>query len=281
MRRCEPHAARGFTLVEMVLVIVITGIVAAVVARFIVAPVQAYLDTSARARLTAEADLALRQIGRDLRAALPNSVRVTGGTHTLELIPTTGAARYATQGAGALDFGSADTSFAVVGPALTLAAQQQLVFYNLGSGITGSDAYAANGTATEQAQSNRRLATNAAGPASTITLASAAALPVAAQAPPYRVLAVESPVTYRCDLASGLLTRHQDYGFVATQPDPPAGGTASVLATGVSGCRFNVEGTLVAAHAALVHLQLTLTTVTSAGNESITLHHAVHVDNLP
>ena len=273
--------ARGFTLVEMVLVIVITGIVAAVVSRFIVAPVQAYLDTSARARLTAEADLALRHIGRDLRTALPNSVRVTGGARSLELIPTTGAARYATQGAGALDFGSTDTSFTVVGPALPLAAQQQLVFYNLGSGITGSDAYAANGTATEQAQSNRRQATNAAGSASTITLASAAGLPVAAQAPPYRVLAAENPVTYRCDLATGLLTRHQGYGFMSAQPDPPAGGTSSVLATGVSGCRFNVEGTLVAAHAALVHLQLTLAAVTSAGAENITLHHAVHVDNLP
>ena len=65
---------------------------------------------------------------------------------------------------------------------LTLGTAQQLVFYNLGPGITGSDAYAPNGTALQQATSNRRAATNAAGPATTITLDALAALPVAALA---------------------------------------------------------------------------------------------------
>jgi MSHA biogenesis protein MshO len=272
---------RGFTLIEAIIVIALTGIVAAVVAQFMVAPVRAYLDTAARARLVDEADLALRRIGRDLRAALPNSLRVNGSATAIEIIPASGAARYATQGSGALEFGSVDTSFELVGPVLTLAPQQQLVFYNLGSGITGNDAYAANGTAAEQAGSNRRQATNGAGPAGTITISSLAALPTSATAPPYRVTAVGTPVTYRCDTGARTLTRHQGYGFAAAQPDPPSAGTSAVLATGVTGCRFNVEGTLVAAHAALVHLQLTLATTTSAGSESVTLHHAVHVDNLP
>lgn len=279
--RQTPRSERGFTLIEAVLVIVLTGVVSTVVARFIVEPVRAYLDTTARARLVDQADLALRHIGRDLRVALPNSLRVNGAGLAIELIPTTAGARYATQGAGALAFGSLDTAFDLVGPPLPLAASQDLVFYNLGPGITGTDAYAPNGSAAEQASSNRRRAANGAGPAATVTLVSATALPVAAFAPPHRVLAVEPPVIYRCDLASGTLTRHQGYGFQANQPDPPAGGTASVLATGVTGCRFGVEDTLVAAHAALVHLRLTLATGTSGGSESVTLHHAVHVDNLP
>jgi MSHA biogenesis protein MshO len=246
-----------------------------------VAPIRAYLDTAARARLVDEADLALRRIGRDLRGALPNSARINAAATAIEFIPASGAARYATQGGGALQFGTLDTAFDIVGPPLTLAAQQQLVFYNLGPGIAGSDAYAASGTALEQASSNRRQTANAAGPASSITLSSLAALPVGAMAPPYRVTAVGSPVTYRCDTGAGTLTRYQGYGFLATQPDPPAAGASAVLATGVSSCRFSVEGTLVAAHAALVHLSLTLATTTSAGSEAVTLHHAAHVDNLP
>jgi MSHA biogenesis protein MshO len=277
----SPARASGFTLVETVMVIAITGILSAVVARFIVAPVQGYLSTQARAALVDQADLALRRIGRDLRIALPNSARVTASGLALELVPTTGAARYVAEGSNRLQFGTVATSFDLVGPALTLTAGQDLAFYNLGSGINGSDVYADNTSAAAQANANRRGSTNGAGAASTITMNSAAGLPVAAFAPPYRVFAIESPVSYRCDLASGQLTRYQGYGFLATQPDPPTTGTNAVLASGVTACRFSYDAAVVAARAALVNLALTLQTTTTSGTESVTLHHALHVDNLP
>jgi MSHA biogenesis protein MshO len=273
--------ARGFTLIEAVIVMTITGVLASMVAMFIVQPVQAWRSTAARAALVDQADNTLRRVARDLRAALPNSVRVSGDNLALELVPATAGARYATDGSGALAFGTTATSFAVVGPPLVLAAGQDLVFYNLGPGITGSDAYAANGSATEQAGANRRASTTAAGSASTVTMSSLAGLPVADFAPPYRVYAVDPPVTYRCDLAGGQLVRHTGYGFQAAQPNPPAGGTSAVLATGVTACRFSVDGTLVAARSALVNLQLTLATTTSSGTESVALQHAAFVSNLP
>ena len=273
---------RGFTLIESVIVIAITGVLAAIVSMFIVSPVQAYLSTAARSTLVDHADLSLRRIGRDLRIALPHSVRVNASGLALELVPTTSGARYTTEGADALDFGVVDTAFNVVGPALALATSpQDLVFYNLGSGITGSDAYAANSSAPEQVNSNRRSSTTAAGSASSITISSLAALPAVAFSAPHRVLAVQPPVTYRCNLAAGTLTRHQGYGWLAAQPDPPLTGTSAVLATGVTGCRFSVDGTLVAARAALVGLRLTLAASTGVGTESVTMQHAVYVDNLP
>lgn len=272
----------GFTLVETVLVIAITGVLAVVVSSFIVAPVQAYLGASARAALGAQADGALRHMARELRGALPNSVRITASGLVLEFIPSTSAARYATEGSGALQFGVLDTGFDVIGPPLTLAAGQQLVFYNLGAGVEGSDAYAPNGTALEQASSNRRAFSNGAGTTSTVALVSAAALPVTAQAPPYRVTVVSSPVSYRCDLGTGTLTRHTDYGWLSTQPDPPGSGSSAVLATGVTACRFGVDGSLVAARAALVTLALTLgTTGAPGGNENLTLQQALYVENPP
>jgi MSHA biogenesis protein MshO len=275
---------RGFTLIEMVMVIVITAIVATVVARFIVEPVKGYFSTAARAALTENADAALRTIARDLRIALPNSARVNAAGTALELIPTTGAARYATEGSGALQFGVVDTSFDLVGPPLTVTAAQQLVFYNLGYKVTGSDAYAPNGTAAEQASSNRRMATNAAGSASTLTLSSLAGLPVGDFAPPYRVFAVGQPVSYRCDTAAGTLTRTTGYGFAATQPDPPAGGSSSLVATGVvsNGCSFSYDANGVGARAGLITLRLALSaTPATGGTETVSLVQAIHVDNLP
>jgi MSHA biogenesis protein MshO len=280
---CERRASRrrGFTLIETVMVISIVGVLAAIVGRFIVAPVQAYLATQARAALVDQADLALRHIGRDLRIALPNSARVNAAGTALELIPTRGAARYRVESGDPLQFGVVDTGFDLIGPALNVGAAQSLVFYNLGTGVTGSDAYAANAGATEQAVSNRRTSTSAAGAASALTISSLAGLPVAGLAPPYRVFAVDQPVTYRCDLSNGTLTRFDGYGFVASQPDPPSGGTSALLATGVSACRFSADASVIAARAALVHLALTLSASGVAAGESVTLHHAVHVDNLP
>lgn len=270
--------ARGFTLIESTIVIVVVGILFAVVAVFIVPPVQAYVATQARAALIDQADLALRRIGRELRIALPNSTRVSAAGDALELIPTTGAARYRTEGTDRLEFGALDLTFDLIGPPLTLTAGQHLVFHNLGTGVGGSDAYAASGSAVEQANSNRR-ASAAAGTLSSISMTSLAGLPVGDFAPPYRVFAVDAPVTYRC--AAGRLTRHAGYGFVAAQPNPPVGGTSAVLATGVTACRFSADSAVIALRAGLVNLALTLTTTTPSGGESVALHHAVHVDNLP
>lgn len=263
------------------MVIALTGIVLAVVGRFMVQPVQGHLSAAARARLTDTADGALRHLAREVRTALPNSVRVSPSGLALELVPTTGAARYATAGTGPLDFTTTDTSFDVVGPALRLGGGAHLVFYNLGSGVTGSDVYAAANTAAEQATANRRTALNGAGLHTRLNMNSLAALPAAALAPPHRVYAVSTPVTYRCDLTAATLTRHAGYGFLASQPDPPATGSTALLADGVTACAFSADASQVLTRAALVQMRLTLSATTASGTETITLAHAIHVDNRP
>ena len=85
----------GFTLVEMIMVIVITGILGSMAAVFLRAPVQQYMDTGRRADLTDIADLALRRMANDLRTAVPSSVRITGtGPIYLEFLPTKDGGRY-------------------------------------------------------------------------------------------------------------------------------------------------------------------------------------------
>ncbi len=265
MRRSRRTEA-GFTLIEAVLVIAITGVVVAIVAVFIAPATNAYFASAARAQLGDEADTALRRMARDLAAALPNSARISG--QSLELIPVSGAARYAVAAGDPLLFGTPDTGFDIVGPPLRLSsASQRLAWYNLGPAVPDADAYTL---------ANVRVASTAAGNATHVAI-SGAALPNALQAPPYRVYAIEQPVSYRCDTAAGTLTRYSGYGFAAIQPDPPSGGSAAVLARHVTGCSFSYDTPPISVRYALVTLRLQLST----NNETVALYHTVHLDNLP
>src|SRR5689334_20531964 len=139
----DRQSMRGFTLTEAIMVIVITGIIASMVAVFIQKPVQGFFDTARRAALVDAADTVLRRISRDVREALPNSVRVNGTA--LEFLHVRSAGRYREQGPGdSLDFTTNDTSFDVLGSAVSVQSGDSIVVYNLG--ITGASAYEPPGT---------------------------------------------------------------------------------------------------------------------------------------
>src|SRR6185295_2141854 len=89
-------------------------------------PVEGYVDAARRAGLTDTADTALRRITRDVRSALPNSIRIVespggSGIFYLEYLETNGGGRYRSDvdssgGGNVLDFAVADASFDVIGP---------------------------------------------------------------------------------------------------------------------------------------------------------------------
>ena len=76
----------GFTLVELVVVMIVSGIVASSVGVFMTRPTEGYNDLARRTTLVDAADLAARRLARDVRRALPNSLRVAAGGAALELM---------------------------------------------------------------------------------------------------------------------------------------------------------------------------------------------------
>lgn len=256
--------------------IVITGIIAAMVAVFIRSPIEAYVDTARRAMLADIADTAARRIARDLQGALPNSARVDSTAQFLEFVPIVAAGRYRTEvGTAASDdplsfTDATDNSFDVLGPPVTIPPGSSLVVYNLG--IKDADVY--------EAGSVRRAATEGTNLAKVTFSATSTALPFAS--PGSRFQIVGRPVSYVCDLATRTLWRYTGYGFEKDQPvtlpklDGLAGVTRAVLATRLSACTFAyASGPL--QHNGLVSILLSF----AQDGETVTLQHQVNVDNVP
>jgi MSHA biogenesis protein MshO len=261
-------AAGGFTLVELVVVVAITGIIAALGGLLISRPMQGYVDLVRRAELVDAADNALRRMQRDIRRALPNSVRLTssGGDQYLELLPTIEGDRYRAQGPGdILDFTLADTGFDVLGVLDSVpAGGQELVIYNLAATGTSGNAYFGD---------NRAAVTGG-----TLSSVSFAAKQFPLQSPDQRFFLIEQPVSYVCTpgAGGGTLWRYTGYGVTAVQPTAFAAGTVTLLASHVTGCAFTYSAGS-SQRAGLVSLRLTL----ADQGETITLLHQTHVDNAP
>lgn len=285
----------GVTLIELAITIALVGILAVLIIQFI-APVRSYIDTSRRAALADTADTALRRIRRDLRLALPNSVRVTssGGVLYLEFLLVRTAGRYRFEaGSGtdcggttaddALAFGSADTCFTSIGGILNRAdvtANDYLVVFNLQPGTDKADAYQTScGAACNRSQIVTPLPVGGTGgdvikfSSNTFTY----------ESPGRRFFIIEGPVTYACDKSAGTLKRYSGYGIAAAQPTPP-GVTGTLLANGVNDCSFTYDNVAGAANqgAGLVSMWLKLRMQDSTGsNEDVNLYHSVHVSNVP
>lgn len=291
---CRPQPflrQRGFTLLESIIVIVITGILATIVAVFIRSPVEGYLASVRRAELTDQADIALRRMLRDVRLALPNSLRVTtaGGVNYIEFIMTSTGARYrdpsdGSTGGNFLSFtDNTKLVFDVLGampsnPAIAVG--DYIVVYNQGPGYAPANAYVAGEPCTA---CNRARVAGIAGNA--ITLASN---PFASQSPPLSspngrfqvVPGGVQAVTYACPTAAaGNLSRYANYGFIAAQPAPPAV-APSLLAAGNATCTVGYSPGVLG-RSGLLYVQLTLSAGTGTNLESVTLFQQIHVDNSP
>lgn len=266
----------GFTLIEAVMVIVITGILAGIVAVFIAKPVEGYVDAVRRAELTDAADVALRRIARDVRRALPNSLRTVAGG--FEFVMTKDGGRYRADDDGSTggDFLSftdnTDLTFDVLGTMPAVAAGDHVVVFNLGEGYAPADAYAGG---------NRGVVASTAG--NTVTLTSN---PFAGQTPPlpspsarFQVVdANDKVVRYVC--SGGVLTRYSGCSLATPSVCSGPGATLAGSATTEPKAACSIDYAAAATgRNGLLYIGLTLTDTPSG--ESVTLFQQIHVDNAP
>lgn len=275
----EQSIQRGFTLIELVIVIVVGGIVAALTVSILTLPINTYIDSSRRATLTDVAESSLRRMQRDIRRALPNSIRISSDNQTIEMLHLVDGGRYRAKlfidasGAASgdiLDLTATDTSFDVFGSLQNFAnittGSDRVVIYPVDA--SGANAYTG---------SNSSIITNS----STADILDFNTIQFPLASPQQRFFVIDTPITYRCDTSAAarkerVLLRYQDYAIQATQPEPPSSGDA-IQANYLSSCNFSYNSGS-SSRAGLVSIELTLT---DNDEESVRLVHQVHVDNQP
>lgn len=264
--------AKGFTLIELIMVVVIVSILATMATGIIVQPVKSYIDLERRALLVDTAEMALRRMQRDIRQALPGSIRVNATSTAIEILHTVDGGRYRHQTSGVMNigcsapgdnillFGSSDSCFDVIGQ---LENFSNIILSNDWLVFSGVNAYTAN----------NRVALNSSTTATKIQFSSknfASGLDTI----PYHFFIVDTPITYRCDLNTHQLVRYQGYSITPSQVVPPtSGGTNSLQANKISHCAFTFNSSN-----NIATLNITLT---DTAGEMISISHQVHVENSP
>lgn len=261
---CKRHS--GFTLVEIVTVLVILGIVAAIGSSFLITTVDSYRTTEARAKLVSRGRTAMEQMTRQLRLAAPNSVRVSASGNCLEFFPLVGGANYLTTlpdtENGVTPVGSINTAPII----LDLGTPVHVMV----GALSANDIYS-NGSPAARVQ----VASLSGSPATTINLATPHRF--IRNSINRRVYLADDPKRF-CVTASSLVL-YQGYPFdTSTLTDAAPGATPVIMALEVtaSGNAFSLSPGSEDRNAA-VNIAL----VFSGNNEAVELNQQVLVRNVP
>ncbi|NOZ12490.1 MAG: type II secretion system protein [Acidobacteria bacterium] len=254
LRQSKPISEKGFTLIELVISIVLVGIIAGVLVPIIFYGTEGYRQQVARKELVNRARLALERMSRELREAVPNSVRVStvnASNDTLEFGRAIFFSHYSSITGGSSPYTlNDDTGLAV--PSASF-----IVIYN----VSPDDFYAypsSPSTFSVAGVSGNQVSINASAKPHSSTK---------------RYQMCESPVTYARN-TSGELIRY--FGYAPGEDYKNSAADQNILIDHVSSIRFQYSsGTL--SNTAL----LTILMQVKAGGETMNFHQEVHIRNVP
>jgi len=270
--------AKGFTLVEMVTVILILGILVVGVSSFIIFGTRIFVESSSVDQVLSQSRFAIERMTRELRSAVPNSVRLNGNGLTyqcVEFVPIEASTTY-------LAMPIAPSTAALTGTVILdnltskIAANQYVWIYPL----TDSDVY--NSARQKRAQIN-----TVSSAANQVTLTFTANTRFAEASPRQRIYFASASVSYCFEKASSgnelTLKRYTGYGLNASQPTPSDMSSGVLMAQSVANVLSNnadlplilTPSSLV--NNAMVHLQPRF----NVNGETFQYRHQVQVINVP
>jgi MSHA biogenesis protein MshO len=272
---------QGFTLIEMITVIVLLGVISVGIGSFFNFAAQTFVNTSEREQLISSARFSVERLNRELRSALPNSARVfnISGAHCLEFVPIVATSTY-------LDLSNVnpvDEIKVIEFNKINQQSQQSydcvscndnLIIYPLSNG----DVYADPEQASGQLFSLLSVDKTTSGNPDIWLLKLANTVTIEQLSPTDRFYVVNQAVRYCED--NGELWRVTDYDLSEqlTTSTFPTGSTKALMAEYVVADFIVNDATLT--RNSVVQVNLTFTRPSDDG-ESVTFNHEIHIRNTP
>ena len=207
---------KGFTLVEMVTVIIILGILVVGVSSFVILGTRIFVESSSVDQVLSQSRFVIERMTRELRNALPNSIRVasTSGGQCIEFMPITASASYISL---PIAPDSETDSGSIMLPAQGVNLVHKIVVYPLSPAQLYQDTPSTTQGrifAIKQLSGNRLEFKNA--------------LRFDEASPQRRYFMVNGAVSY-CFLSSGDIRRYDGYGIQTSQPTPVKMGKGALM----------------------------------------------------
>lgn len=244
---------QGFTLIELVVVVILLGITSVGIAQVLSLATQNYVNSAERDQLINSARFAIERLNREIKEALPNSVRNfnVANTNCIEFVPIVGSSHY-------LDItNDATNQFTIIelddidGESATCTSScGNVAIYTL----SNNDVYVAPSQLSGQLFSVDTIATSATDNVWQVTLNNTVSIDVLS--PTERVFFVEQPVRY-CESNKQLFRiSGYDIGIGLTDSVIPSGATAILMAENINDSSFNIQSALLTRNA-VVSINLT------------------------
>lgn len=275
---------RGFTLVEMVTVILILGILVVGVSSFIIFGTRIFVESSSVDQVLSQSRFAVERMTRELRSALPNSVRLNSDSLTyqcIEFVPIEASTTYLTM--PIIPAAAASTGIVILDrnqDENKISENQFAWIYPL----VDADVYS---SARQKRAQVKTIAISDPSFEHQVTLTFTAPTRFAEASPRQRIYFGSSPVSYCFEKgASGndlQIVRYAGYNFNTVQPNPATMGTGVLMAQSVANRLDNsndlplilTPSSLV--NNAMVHLQPRF----NVNGETFQYRHQVQVINVP
>lgn len=210
--------SRGFTLIEVIVVLVLLSIIGSIGSHFIVTAVDAYASADARQKLAQRARVTIEQLSRELRLAVPNSARVSASGNCIEFLPSIAAGFYTSPVATPSNAKAETSTVETRG----LSAFAGVAKYAAISPFSSSELYSLDNPSAMAAVSS--ISTP---PSATVILS--AAHTFVRNSAQQRVFIAADPIRF-C-MSGDTLVRYSGYGlFTASLMDAPPGGLSSLMA---------------------------------------------------
>jgi len=268
--------SQGFTLVEMVTVIVILGIIVVGVSSFVIFGTRIFVESSAVDQVLSQSRFGVERMTRDIRSALPNSTRLItatdGSYQCIEFVPIVASTSYVS---APIAPAVASNSVSAIATNQPIIAGQWAMIYPL----TAAEIYNPTGSIAK-----RFLIANVATIGNQVNLTLAASVRFTEDSPLKRLFFVAQPISYCVEKrANGTsdLTRYANYGYRTAQPTP------SIMASGVIMAQNIINNLLVEPAIVLTPSSLITNAIVhveprfSVNGESFKYQHQVQVINVP